>query len=37
MIKKDYLKRMLKFKKIKNNFVHTTAVINWKMIVIGRW
>ena len=26
---------MLKFKKIKNNFVHTTAVINWKKIVIG--
>ena len=26
---------MLKFKKIKNNLVHTTAVINWKMIVIG--
>ena len=26
---------MLKFKKIKGNFVHKTAVINWKKIKIG--
>jgi len=27
---------MLKFKKIKGNFVHKTAVINWKKIKIGK-
>ena len=27
---------MLNFKKIKGNFVHKTAVINWKKIKIGR-
>ena len=27
---------MLKFKKIKGNFVHPTAVINWKSLVIGK-
>ena len=27
---------MLKFIKIKNNFVHPTAVINWKKIIIGK-
>ena len=26
---------MLKFKKIKGNSVHTTAVINWKSLIIG--
>ena len=27
---------MLKFKKIKGNYVHTTAVINWKSLIIGK-
>ena len=27
---------MLKFKKIKGNFVHPTAVINWKSLIIGK-
>ncbi len=27
---------MLKFKKIKGNYVHTTAVINWKLLIIGK-
>ena len=26
---------MIKFKKIKGNFVHSTAVINWKSLIIG--
>ena len=27
---------MLKFKKIKGNFVHSTAVVDWKSLVIGK-
>ena len=27
---------MLNFKKIKGNFIHKTAVINWKKINIGK-
>ena len=27
---------MLKFKKIKGNFIHPTAVINWKLLNIGK-
>ena len=27
---------MLKFKKIKGNYVHTTAIINWKSLIIGK-
>ena len=27
---------MLKYKKIKNNLVHETAVINWKKLIIGK-
>ena len=27
---------MLKFKKIKGNLVHKTAVVNWKKIKIGK-
>ena len=27
---------MLKFKKIKGNYIHTTAVINWKSLIIGK-
>ena len=27
---------MLNFKKIKDNLIHTTAVINWKKITIGK-
>ena len=27
---------MLKYKKIKDNFVHITAVINWKKLIIGK-
>ena len=27
---------MLKFRKIKGNFIHTTAVINWKSLKIGK-
>jgi UDP-N-acetylglucosamine acyltransferase len=26
---------MLKFKKIKNNLIHSTAIINWKKVIIG--
>ena len=27
---------MLKFKKIKGNFIHPTAIINWKSLIIGK-
>ena len=27
---------MLKYKKIKDNLVHITAVINWKKLIIGK-
>ena len=27
---------MLKYKRIKGNFVHSTAVINWKSLIIGK-
>ena len=27
---------MLKFKKIKGNLIHNTAVINWDEIIIGK-
>ena len=27
---------MLKFRKIKGNFIHSTAVINWKSLKIGK-
>ena len=27
---------MLKYKKIKNNLVHETAVINWDKLLIGK-
>tara|TARA_B100001121_G_scaffold300388_1_gene310181 strand:- start:80 stop:667 length:588 start_codon:yes stop_codon:yes gene_type:complete len=27
---------MLKFRKIKGNFIHPTAVINWKSLIIGK-
>ena len=27
---------MLKYKKIKGNLIHDTAVINWKKLIIGK-
>ena len=34
-IKKNLFK-MIKYRKIKNNLVHNTAIINWKDLIIGK-